>query len=354
MKKTGLWFVTMLLILFTACDRTVPPPQGNAFYFWRTTLAFTPYEKASLDSLHISRLYLHLFDVVRDTRKGMHPDATLTFRDTIPRHITIIPTIFIDSKALRAGDTDTDSLADLIVRRADKMMTSNGYPIPTEIQLDFDWTPTNREVYFDILRRAGELMHARGGMISTTVRLHQLRDKIPPADYGTLMVYNIGDFADPQETNSILNLKNLTPWLTHLKHYTLPLTMALPIYSWDLVFSGAKFRFIARGENVADTSRYEAIDSIHFRNKAYRSVTSSHSHADKIYPGHVLRHEHVDIATLRSAAQAVRHAAGSDLPLTLYHLDENSLNTYNINEVKTLFPDAADDDRRDSGSQGLH
>ena len=53
--------------------------------------------------------------------------------------------------------------------------------------------------------------------ISSTIRLHQLAQTPPEADYGVLMCYNTGDLKDFNTKNSILDVKDVKPYLKYLK-----------------------------------------------------------------------------------------------------------------------------------------
>lgn len=318
--------VSLLLMSAFGCTSDNGAPVGNAVYYWRTTLRLSAAERDFLKRENTKTVYLRLFDVVDESDRP-EPEASLLFGDTLPSEVRVVPTVFIAPDVLRHAEPDT--LADMIVRRVDKMLLSNRFPAADELQLDFDWTLSNREAYFRLLRRAGSIMHERGGKLSVTVRLHQLRQPAPPADYGVLMVYNTGRITDPGEPNSILSPDAVRPYMKDLSRYKLPLITALPLYSWNIVFSGGKFRAIAHSLDVADTTMFQPIDSTHFRCIKYGPLAMAgrrDGSGGRIYPGDVVRHEYVSPRTLTTVLAMLRDACPeATRGIVFYHLDKELL-----------------------------
>lgn len=335
-KKNVISAVILLMgvMTFWSCSNVNDGEMPHAIYYWRTTLTLNDTERAAIDSLQIGRIYLHLFDVVRDG-SGLHPSATLQFRDSIREGIEVVPVVFIDEAALRSAE-GTDSLGSMIVHRVDRMLAVNGYPEAQELQLDYDWTESTRDTFYRILRQAGDIMHARGGRISSTIRLHQLGEAPPPADCGVLMLYNTGDFRSPDEDNSILSQQSVAPYLKHLADYPLPLSTALPIYSWNLVYRNGHFSMIAPALPLGESSLFQPIDSCRFVCREYTGVSAGKER--RLYPGDIVRHEFAAPALLNTILNEValrRPSAGANL--VLYHLDANSLNNYEISELQNLY-----------------
>ena len=327
----GIFFATLMLLC--GCRKSGDYPHGNAIYYWRTVFRLDDTEKRFLKENSISTLYLHLFDVVR---KNGHltPHATLLFKDTLPEKTEIVPVIFISNTALN-DTSEIGTLAAKIISRADKMFEKNGYKKPKEIQLDFDWTASTRDRYFGILQDAKEIMRGRDGKVSTTIRLHQLSEMPPPADYGALMVYNIGDFRDPEEKNSILNMEELRKYLHYLKQYDFPLAVALPIYQWCLVFDpSGEFRAISNDLDPENDQDFTQIDSIHWRAERYRSLPlggDGEMVGGRLYPGDIIRRERVDYSLLISAKREIELSLGGESTkrrFILYHLDNRCIKTY--------------------------
>lgn len=326
------------LFCLAGCSGRDACVEANAMYYWRTTLKLTSAEREFLDDNEIGIIYLHLFDVV-DAGGVLRPSSTLLFHDTLPAGLRIVPTVFIAPDAL-SGNAPSDSLGALIVRRADQMMAKNGYDVPDEIQIDFDWTRSNRDKYFRILESARGIMQMRGGRLSTTVRLHQLVQSAPPADYVVLMVYNVGNITDPRESNSILSSRTVRPYLKALSDYRLPLVTALPVYSWDVVFSGGKFKAIAHSLNTADTAMFAPMGDGRFRCRKYGPLAMAGRRGGiegRIYPGDVVRHEFVEDSVLSAVLSDIRSVSRPVAErIVLYHLDEKSIKQYDAEFIQKL------------------
>lgn len=142
------------------------------------------------------------------------------------------------------------------------------------------------------------------------------------------MVYNIGNFADPKEENSIISIDNLRPYLRYLRSYPLPLATALPLYDWSLLFHKDEFKVIARGLNVDDTTQFTRLDATHYMAKTYGAVSMSvgRQGGARIYPGDIVRREQSETATVDSAVNLIRqYRPSATKRLVVYHLDEQYL-----------------------------
>ena len=333
------FLILILLAVLVGCSGRDQAPEGNAAYYWRSTFALSDTEKAFLKDNGIKALYVKFFDVVAENQR-LRPEATLLFKDRFPEGMEIIPTVFIDSKAMDKAEIPLE-FADMIVARVDSMMSKNGYALSKEIQLDFDWTSSNQEKYFTLLKKIRQILNEQDRRLSTTVRLHQLRQPEPPADYGALMIYNTGSFSSPKEHNSILNTESVMPYMANLKGYKLPLVAAFPIYSWNLIFHDDQFMVIARDVEYEDTTLFEKIGSSRYRALRYMPVPHSSSGAQpgaRIMPGDILRHEWVSYAVIDSVATMVGEARPDILErVIIYHVDENSIRSYKNDELKKIY-----------------
>lgn len=336
MKRILMIALTALLLL-AACGRKDPelPP---AMYYWRTTFALSGAERQALRDYGVGRLYVRMFDVVAGEDRKPRPEGSLRFSEPWPEGVEAVPVVFIDRRVFPAAEPDT--LAQLIVKRVGAMAEHNGLPAVKELQLDCDWTPSTRASFFRLAERATELMHERGAEVSSTIRLHQLAQDPPPVDRGVLMVYNTGNFKDAGEPNSILTEHSIEPFMKYLKGYPLPLSTALPVYCWDLVFAGPDFRQICRIPEPDDTTLYRALDRNHLLVKSYHSVPSPLNPGGenvRLYPGNTIRREGAPYAILMGVKQRLaKERPGAVGSVVLYHLDENSLKCYKIDEIKEL------------------
>lgn len=226
--------VFFLLILITGCNKQNTQDNNlevcNSVYYWRTDLRLDSTEKAFLYQYHINKVYCRYFDVVMtEDAKEPSPNATITFSDTLPDGIEIIPTIYITEDCMHKS---YKGLAKKIVDRILQMNETNDVKNVREIQIDCDYTSKSRPTYYKFLEEINVHLSAVHYKLSTTIRLHQLSMPAPPVDYGVLMVYNTGDPRKWEERNPILDYRDVYPYLSRLDKYALPLATAYPVYQW--------------------------------------------------------------------------------------------------------------------------
>ena len=236
-KRFPLEFCLLMSLLCIGCSQQKQRelPEGNAVYFWRTDLRLDSTEKAFLQQYHINKVYCRYFDVVmNDEGTEAKPNATISFSETLPADIEIIPTVYITEDCMHQKHA---GLAEKIVKRIQQMNETNDISGVREIQIDCDYTSRSRSTYYDFLK---EVRQVWGKTVSTTIRLHQLSMETPPADYGVLMVYNTGDPRKWEDRNPILDYRDVYPYLERLDNYQLPLATAYPVYLWVRNIQGVR------------------------------------------------------------------------------------------------------------------
>ena len=324
----------------------VENPQPSVYY-WRTTLSLNEEERSFLSEAKVGKVYLHLFDVVSSPEapsaspsrgRTLMPANTLLFEDSLPQGIEVIPTVFIEPGAL--AQNPTPELAKLVLNRIDQMTKQNGLGTARMIQMDYDWVGSDETAYFSLLSELRDMLHKQGRKLSATIRLHQLSKAVPPVDEGVLMVYNVGNFRDEKEENSILTAQAVAPYMPRLKDYNLPLCTALPIYGWNLLFHSHNFAQIVRGVNLADTTTFRRMDSTHYECQAYMAAPADgigDPAGQRIYPGDIIRHEQPSIATLRQVRNMLESSrSGVCDQIVIYHLDNKFLK-HKHDEIKELY-----------------
>mgnify|MGYP007056157007 CR=1 FL=1 len=303
-------------------------PNGNAVYYWRTSFYLNDYERNFLLQNNIKKIYLRFFDV--DVNKHLAyndkcaPVATTSF-GCIPDDVEIIPVIFITPKAIK----EYVSFSDNLVHRLYAMCQNHGIDIE-EVQFDCDWTTSTRDDYFQFLKKVEPVLRSyfkKQIKISSTIRLHQLAQDPPEVAYGVLMCYNTGDFKDYETDNSILDVKDVKPYLKNLKKYNLPLALALPVYSWCVEFDKDKhFAQLNKSDySVTDTTLFN-----HLKDNRYEMrMTYPKS------PTHYVRYELPSAETILRVKQMVQKR--NNMPVVLFHLDENQLSKYTEDEIKAFY-----------------
>ena len=236
----------------TGCDKQKSQDESleqcNSVYYWRTDLRLDSTERAFLSQYNINKVYCRYFDVVmNDDATEPSPNATISFSDTLPAGIEIIPTIYITEDCMHKPHKD---LAKKIVDRILQMNETNDISNVREIQIDCDYTSKSRQTYYKFLEEVRHQLSSKKYQLSTTIRLHQLSMPAPPADYGVLMVYNTGNPLKWQERNPILDYRDVYPYLSRLDDYPLPLATAYPVYQWIRNIQNVRVEHTVEAEEI--------------------------------------------------------------------------------------------------------
>ncbi len=236
----------------TGCDKQKSQDESleqcNSVYYWRTDLRLDSTERVFLSQYNINKVYCRYFDVVmNDDDTEPSPNATISFSDTLPAGIEIIPTIYITEDCMHKPHKD---LAKKIVDRILQMNETNDISNVREIQIDCDYTSKSRQTYYKFLEEVRNQLSSKKYQLSTTIRLHQLSMPAPPADYGVLMVYNTGNPLKWQERNPILDYRDVYPYLSRLDDYPLPLATAYPVYQWIRNIQNVRVEHTVEAEEI--------------------------------------------------------------------------------------------------------
>jgi hypothetical protein len=143
-----------------------------------------------------------------------------------------------------------EGLAQKLVDRIVQMNETNDITGVKEIQIDCDYTARSRMFYYQFLEEVRKEAKAHGMRLSTTIRLHQLSMKVPPVDYGVLMLYNTGHPMKFMERNPILDIRDVAPYLRYLEDYDLPLAAAYPVFLWHRIIQGVDIEHVATAEEI--------------------------------------------------------------------------------------------------------
>ena len=246
----------MLCLLTAGCNKQkdiTELEEGNAVYYWRTDLRLDSVERAFIKQYQIKRIYCRYFDVVmNDDASEPKPNATITFSDTLPDSIEIVPTVYITEDCMHKRYPD---LAKKIVSRILQMNETNDIRNVREIQIDCDYTSKSRKTYYDFLKEVQTQLSTVHCQLSTTIRLHQLSMEAPPVDYGALMIYNTGDPNKWEERNPILDMRDVFPYLKHLDKYPLPLAAAYPVFHWVRDIHGVRVEHTVEADEILQVKR---------------------------------------------------------------------------------------------------
>ncbi|PHI20199.1 hypothetical protein CEQ90_08385 [Lewinellaceae bacterium SD302] len=280
-----------------------------------------------LHLLEEPELFVKCFDV---TWSGGRPEAVaqleIEYKDEgAPLPFRIVPVVFITNEVMRRVSNDGSmELAQNILLLLDNLLGYQTCPACPqggrgssagespqsssyrELQIDCDWTAGSRKSYFKFLSDLKSLLPEEV-TLSVTVRLHQFRDRkaqgIPPADRGSLMVYNVGDLNRWETENSIIDSNITTNYLTNAGQgeYPLALDLALPLYQWGAVYRQGKLAYLIDELGVDDLS-----DSLRFESlNQHRYFVSQKTYLDGylLYSGDNIRLESSPYGTLSAVAK---------------------------------------------------
>lgn len=339
-------YLVLLLttIMLCACssrnEGTFSHDEKNSVYYWRTIFAPDSADFAFIHRHNIGRIYLRMFDVIMDDNQAI-PNATLKIpdesyailRDSF-KTVEFVPVVYITLEALKS-EQEQEILAEAIVTRVKNMCSYNELPNVTGLQLDCDWTASTEQAFFALCNSTRRKIEEHGlkWNISSTIRLHQLNSNVPPVDYGVLMVYNTGNFNDPGVTNSILNVKDVKPYLSNLDKYSLHLDVAYPTYSWQLLFHKRKFVGFLNDVNVFDTAKFKYEDTSHI----YQALDDLLYKKIIIRKGDVIRTETSNYNEI-SVVQSLIEEKFDNRPHSniLYHFDLHNFSKYSDDEINNI------------------
>lgn len=330
MNKLTYFYVNSSLFLIAICFFPSCRQSSNScelsFYHWKRELNIFPQEQAYLDSTNVKKLYLHFFDVDYDfNKKETKPLASLIVKNTPANILEIVPTIFITNRTLlQLEESELPILSDHILKKINSLSENLQQYTIKEIQIDCDWSEKTKWRYFRFLTILKDQIQSKSWELSATIRLHQIkffkRTGVPPVDRGMLMFYNMGDLENPESKNSILDLAVAKQYLVNFDQYPLALDLALPIFSWGVLFrDGKMIKLINQLEEteLTDPERFFKVDQ-----NQYELVKSTYLHGHYLYQKDHIRLEKISIKNLQDAIDMLDgHLKKEDRHLVFYHLD---------------------------------
>lgn len=231
-KGIYLFIITILI----SCKPGTNTPEIS-FYYWKTIFNLNATEQNCLQQNQVKNLYIRYFDV--DIKDGLpFPVSPIKF-DRQPNNLHVVPVIYIKNQVMLDKNLDNKLLSDKIIDYITQINSKNSIKC-NEIQIDCDWSLNSRDKFMNFMQ---VLKKQWGKTISVTIRLHQVKyyfkTKIPVADYGVLMYYNMGRIA-ADSLNSVYDRVIALKYINSLKNYPMPLDIALPIFSRGIHISNNK------------------------------------------------------------------------------------------------------------------
>jgi len=283
-------------------------------------------------------MYVRVFDV--DWKGGQAvPLAQLQSETTLTDDIEIIPTLFITNRTLRnILDEDIPRLANNIYDKIIEIKSINNWQV-NEVQIDCDWSGQTKAKYFELLHQLQNRLGDIGAVVSVTIRLHQIKfykqTGVPPVHRGMLMFYNMSDLENWATDNSILDLAEAKKFLVNFESYPLDLDVALPIFSWGVLFRNGKMikliNNLAKAE-IADTTRFTKLAP-----HRYEVKKSTYLQAHYLYEGDQIRLEWIEFQQLEEAARLLRdQIRNASMTVSFYHLDSTCIKQHTYEELEKI------------------
>lgn len=389
-SKYRLIILPVLLVLILNLYFVFKPQKKytRSFYYWKNSLEFDSSELSGIKKLGLKHLYIRYFDVVwsesacKPVPAGrLEPDY---FEDTNMQFLPFTPCIYISNAVFeRIEDNDIHVLArkiavkmtkinidfyermfHLYVTKNFKYKPENGYygsdywerekkfrdscdkifqekwqGMYREIQLDCDWTVKTKDKYFKFLKIFKSQFADK--TISATLRLWQYKYPkkagIPPVDRCMLMCYSTGNPAIFTRENSIAGKNEIRSYLAG-GHYNLPLDVALPLFSWNLLYRQGRLMGIIPDvpEKLIrkDTSTFKPMGDNLFM---FRKDTV----CGNIYIryGDILKNEQLSNDDLKQIIKLVRKEVKLDncSKITFFSWDEKYIEQYGIRNIEDFY-----------------
>jgi hypothetical protein len=301
----------------------------------------TPFEDRALKKLHCRKMYVRCFDIDwSEALQRPFPESMIRLPQQVDTSFSYVPVFFITQKALaNIPDTSLGTLAKNTAQLLGKLC-AQAHLNASEIQVDCDWTSSYKDKYFSLLEYLKREPFFQHKIVSATIRLHQVkyisRNGVPPVDKGLLMCYNMGDLKKPGDHNSILDVPLMEQYLGAVNAYPLQLDVALPLFSWCVLFHENNFIGILRG---IDPSELQSQRSFSRRSEnIYLCENDVRWHDYWFRKGDIIRIEEPGFKDI-SAAAALLQKKLKRTPenICLFHCDSITISKYAPEQLDEIF-----------------
>lgn len=326
------------LFVLSSCSNSKPE---TGFYFWKTVFQLDTVEYRALKEVAAKSIYIRIMDIDFDP-SGVQavPVSPITFSQPVPQEHALIPVVFINQRIFSEMDSlEIRALANKIVPFVSAKIKQAGKEEFNELQLDCDWTQSSRDKFFYLLKYIQELPALKGIVVSSTLRLHQVKNTvtsgIPPVKKVALMCYNMGNLRQFGNQNSILNQQDLKTYLGGpLRNYPLEMDIALPLFQWFVVFRNNNYIGISKHISEQDINNTTLFTHNPNSNLYILTVDLPKANLKK---GDVVRFEKVTQNDLLQTAKFLRgELKGKKHQLIFYHLDQATLANHGNAELQEI------------------
>lgn len=343
--KYLLYILIITLVVSCSSPEKRTLDEQNSFCYWKTTFTFDSLDNNVWKQTTANHMYIRYFDVGWDnTTKQAKPISTIVAnKDSLPcKHIT--PSIFFSNNVFeQSTNQQLDTLVARIKSRIEQ--TNEQFAIQdftnkySEILIDCDWSKGTKEKFFYFIEKLKEVIPNKE--ITTTLRLWQYKNPamagIPPVKRVLLMCYNLQAANEYDIENSIVTLDEIKKYVTGIS-YPLKTDIALPLFSWGVIFRNKEFKGVIRNatcENYSNNKQYTKIEENRFRLNEEMVIGDFFAR-----PGDEIRVEALSPKELQELTKYLLSEIKTDKysRITFFAWDTNNIPT---NEIKNIYTSSA-------------
>ncbi|MES2727548.1 MAG: hypothetical protein V4643_10635 [Bacteroidota bacterium] len=361
--------ISFLLVIYSITQfKSHQVVVKRAIYYWKNNATFNWYQGDTvypqfIDTHQIKKVYVKMLDVDWVFKQGIVPitktylseysDGLNFFRpyvhnqpipesgyesDRLRQDIQFVPVVFITNKAIAHMDSSSENyLAEQILKHLFRIQKYAGQEI-TEYQLDCDWTATTQRQYFSLIRKMKSYLPTK--KVSATIRLYQYKyfnkAGVPPVDKGMLMLYNINNATKYSTQNSIFNLSEAVKYLPPNHPYPLSLSVALPMFSWGILFNNYTFKAVVNEMNKTQAKELGFLQQLNANDFVvkYDTVFNNVNYET----GNILKIEQCYDTEITQANFAMHRIAAKDtLEVALFDLNATDIKHINHESIEKAY-----------------
>jgi hypothetical protein len=369
----------LVALLFLSCESKKKHEVIKSFCYWKTDSYFGQEEDTLAKQMNLKHMYVRFFDVDWNPYAEEAQPVATVYNIRITDGLNITPSIFITNDVLLNSskpqlDILSERMAIRIKKIIDKYQTEKAsalaYKIADadyerqkgnafqsrlstdsiiiaekpkferdiqELLFDCDWTESSKENYFYLLEKLKSKFS--NYKIASTIRLWQYKyyEKagIPPVDKGLLMCYNMTNPTEYKTKNSIGTSDELADYVTHDK-YPLELDIALPLFSWSVLFRGGKFKGV-----ISDYQEFEKNPTIFKKTDDNKYTLQDDIQIGNFYArnGDEIKIEKISDEEIEDMIDIITEKVkiSNDTKISFFSFDKKYINDYGVQNISKYY-----------------
>jgi hypothetical protein len=369
----------LVALLFLSCESKKKHDVIKSFCYWKTDSYFGKEEDTLAKQMNVKHMYVRFFDVDWNPYAEEAQPVATVYNIRITDGLNITPSIFITNDVLlNSSKPQLDILSERIAIRIKKIIdkyqtekaSALAYKIADadyerqkgnafqsrlstdsiakaekpkferdiqELLFDCDWTESSKENYFYLLEKLKSKFS--NYKIASTIRLWQYKyyEKagVPPVDKGLLMCYNMTNPTEYKTKNSIGTSDELADYITHDK-YPLELDIALPLFSWSVLFRGGEFKGV-----ISDYQEFEKSPTIFKKTDDNKYTLQDDIQIGKFYArnGDEIKIEKISDEEIENMIEIISDKVkiSNNTKVTFFSFDKKYINDYGVQNISKYY-----------------